>query len=358
MLTTLFSFIVVIGIIVFVHEFGHFIAAKLSGVRVEIFSLGFPPKMIGKKIGDTEYQLAWIPLGGFVKMTGMIDESMDDDFDPEDPMCFVAQPFYKRAFIITAGVIMNFILGFVIYTGITWSEGVGTITENIIDQVVPGSIAEVGGILPGDRIIEVDGVQVTSWEELTQEIRNNPGEEINVKWMRDDIEYSELLIPEPRPSLNFKTGRRDTVGQLGIGGLIEVEPVSFISSIGYGFTKVIGILELNYISVKWLVTGQAKIRELSGPIGIAKMSGDSVRSGFAVFFGFIAYISISIGFLNILPIPMLDGGHLFFMIIEAIIRRPIPEKVKMNLMKVGLAALLLLIIVVSYHDIVRFFISN
>ena len=200
---TLFSFIIVIGVIVFVHEFGHFIAAKLSGVRVEIFSLGFPPKMIGKKIGETEYQLAWIPLGGFVKMSGMMDESFDDEFDPDDPHGFVAQSFMKRVFIITAGVIMNFILAFVLYTGLTMVEGVGTVTGNTITQVSQNSPAEELGIRENDKIIEINNTAVEDWNSLTDLIRANPGVPIDIKWISDDSLHSGVITPESKPALNF-----------------------------------------------------------------------------------------------------------------------------------------------------------
>ncbi len=357
-MTTILSFIVVIGIIVFVHEFGHFIAAKLSGVRVEIFSLGFPPKMIGKKIGETEYQIAWIPLGGFVKMSGMIDESFDEDFDPNDPRTFVAQPLPKRIFIITAGVLMNFLLGFLIYSMVTWSEGTGTIKGTVISDVAKESPAYEAGIRPGDEITEIGGQTLDEWESLTNIVREHPNKPINVKWKSEGGVESALITPEAKPIMNIETGERDTVGQLGIVGTLEMEPVGFFTALTYGAAQTAGVLHLNVISIKWLVTGKAKIRDLSGPIGIAKMSGDSARSGLSTFVVFIAYISISIGFLNILPIPMLDGGHLVFMLVEAVIRKPIPIKLKMNLMKIGLAALLALILIVSYHDILRFFISK
>lgn len=357
-MTTIISFIIVIGIIVFFHEFGHFIAAKLSGVRVEIFSLGFPPKMIGRKIGETEYQIAWIPLGGFVKMSGMLDESFDDDFDADDPRVFINQSFARRVFIITAGVLMNFILAFLIYSVLTATQGIPTMSSAGIDIVESGSPAESVGIMSGDQIVEIAGKEINEWMELTQTIQQHPAEPIGIKWLRDDSLYSAVITPAVRPSLNLDTGTRDSVGYIGVSGIIEMNPVSPLLAVGYGAVQVIGVLHLNVISLKWLITGKAKIKELSGPLGIAKMSGDSVRGGITSFISFIAFISVSIGFLNILPIPMLDGGHLLFMIIEGIIGRPIPEKIKINLMKVGLAALLLLIIVVSYHDIIRFYLTK
>jgi len=349
---TIASFIIVIGIIVFVHELGHFLAAKLSGVRAEVFSLGFPPKIISRKFGETEYQICWIPLGGYVKMSGMMDESFDDDFDKDDPRGFIAQSFIKRVFIITAGVIMNGILAFVIYTTITFSEGVVASVESTITLVAPDSPAEGVGMLPGDVLKSIDGVDA-EWGELTRIISAHPDDPIEITWLRNDSLYRSMITPLSKPSINFDTGERDTIGQIGVGGTKVMMDVTFVKAIGYGAAQVVGIVNLNIISLRWLLTGKAKVKELSGPLGIAKMSGDSARSGILDFLTFIAYISVSIGFLNILPIPMLDGGHLAFMIIEAVIRRPIPEKIKINLMKAGMAALLLLIIMVSYHDIIR-----
>ncbi len=353
--TTLISFVIVIGIIVFFHEFGHFIAAKLSGVRVEVFSLGFPPKMLGRKYGETEYQLAWIPLGGYVKMTGMLDESFDDEFNPNDPKAFANKNFLRRAFIITAGVLMNMSLAFLIYASIIYIEGLGTIPDTSVSEVSAGSPAESAGIVPGDVIVAVAGQPVEEWSQLTDLVRASPNKPIPVSWQRGDSLLERIITPMAAPAFNFDTSERDTVGQLGVQGTLVMEPVALPTAVFYGAAQVVGVIELNVISIKLLITRKAGISDLSGPIGIAKMSGDRARSGLVSFISFIAFISIAIGFLNILPIPMLDGGHLAFMVIEAVIRRPIPVKAKEYMMKAGLAALLLLIIVVSYHDIVRVF---
>lgn len=355
---TILSFIVVIGIIIFVHELGHFLAAKLSGVRVEIFSLGFPPKMISKKVGETEYQIAWIPLGGFVKMTGMLDESLDDDFDPEDSKAFINKPFINRVFIITAGVIMNFALGYLIYLIVIMTMGMGTIEGTQINMVSPGSPAEIAGIIQGDKIVEIDGTPINQWDELTGIVRQHPGDSIVVNWLRGDSLYSATIVPISVPAINAETGDRDSVGQLGVLGTIVRQPVSFIAAFVYAGQNVWMDIDRSITTVTWLVTGQAGIKDLSGPLGIAKMSGDSARSGFVSFIIFIAFISVSIGFLNILPIPALDGGHLLFMVIEGIIRRPIPVKVKSIVIWGGLASLLLLMITVSYYDVIRVFFSN
>lgn len=358
MLTTIISFVVVVGVIVFVHELGHFLAAKLSGVRVETFSLGFPPKLWSRKHGETEYQICWIPLGGFVRMSGMSDESFDEEYDKDDPRGFDRQSFMKKVFIITAGVIMNMILGFVIYTGITWHYGVGRMAGTTLTVVSEDYPAAAAGIEVGDRIVEIDGRKIESWDDLTEIVRVHPGEPLAVNWLRDDSLFSATLTPKPTPEFDVSSARTDTVGKIGVLGTVITESVGPFGAAVYGVKQVGQIIRLNAVSFGALLTGRAKIKELTGPLGIAKMSGESARSGMTGFLAFIGMISISIGFLNVLPIPMLDGGHLVFIVIEGIIRREIPVKVKTYLLKAGLAALILLVLVVSYHDVIRFYLGG
>ncbi len=353
-LSTILSFIVVIGIIVFVHELGHFLAAKLSGVRVDVFSLGFPPQMISKKVGETEYQLAWVPLGGYVKIYGMLDESLEEDVDPHDPRGFQSKPFISKIFIISAGVIMNVVLAFFIFTLLTLTNGISRLTGTTLTYVDEGSPAAEVGIVEGDRIIKINGIDINKWEDLTNSVRQSPGEPIPIAWEHGDTLLNSIITPNAVPDFNLDEARTDTVGKIGVLGSYVTEAVGPIRAMGNGVVQVLWIIKLNVVSVKALVTGGAHIKELTGPLGIAKLSGDSARSGVANFLSFIAMISVSIGFLNILPIPMLDGGHLVFIVIETIIRRPIPDNIKINLIRAGMAALLLLIVVVSYNDILRF----
>lgn len=355
---TILSFIVVVGVIVFVHELGHFLAAKLCGVRVEVFSLGFPPRLWSRKVGETEYQIAWVPLGGFVKMSGMSDESFDADYDPNDPRGFEAQPFIRKFFIITAGVLMNILLGCLIYGALAWAEGVGRITGTTLTMVSDEYPAAAAGLTVGDKVIEVAGEKVESWDQLTKSVRKHPGLPISISWLRGDSLMSAEVTPRPTPEFNIGRTQTDTVGKIGIVGTVTVEGVGPVEAAYYGAEQVWLVLRLNAVSLAVLVTGRASIKELTGPLGIAKMSGESARSGAATFFSFIGLISVSIAFLNMLPVPMLDGGHLAFSIIEGVTRRRIPEKVKVSLLKVGLAALILLMVVVSYHDIIRFYLGG
>ncbi len=355
MLTTIVSFIIAIGIIIFIHEFGHFLAAKLSGVRVEVFSLGFPPKIFSRKMGETEYQLAWIPLGGYVKMSGMIDESFDEDFDPNDPRGFMSQPLIRRVFILVAGVLMNILLGFAIYSAVTWYSGVGKMTGTTVTMVSPDYPAAEAGLKPGDNIFEVNGEAVKDWTALTEAIRGRAGIPTLIRWQRGDSIIAREIVPRPTPDIDLNTMETDTVGKIGVVGSFVTESVGPFSALKYGAIEVWWVLKMSWKTLIALVSGKAKIDQVMGPIGILKMSGDTARGGFISFVSFIAMVSVSIGFLNIMPIPMLDGGHLIFILIEAVIGRPLSGKLKYNLMKVGLAALLLFITIVSYHDILRLF---
>lgn len=352
---TIISFIIVIGIIVFIHELGHFIAAKLSGVRVEEFSLGFPPKMISRKVGETEYQLAWIPLGGYVKLSGMLDESLDENYNPDDPRGFMKQPLIRKVFIIVSGVLMNLLLAWIIYSGLIIYQGVGTLSGTTITMVSPDFPAAEAGIIPGDRIVEINGRQVDDWQQMTEEIRQLAGIPTTVSWFREDSLMTAEIMPKPMPDLNLTTMKIDTVGKIGVMGTIVSEPVGPLTAIGYGALQVFWIQELSFKSLVAIITSKVSIREIAGPIGIARMSGETARSGLLSFLGFIAMISSAVAFMNILPIPMLDGGHLIFIFIEAAIRRPIPEKLKINLIRLGFAAIILLLIVVSYNDVIKIF---
>ena len=350
---SILAFIVVLGIIVFVHELGHFLAAKIVGIRVESFSLGFPPKMVGKKIGDTEYMISWVPLGGYVKMAGMIDESLNDKPLTGAPWEFMSKNFFQKVFAISAGVLMNFILAFALYSGITFIWGVGEIGPAVVGQVDPTMPANSAGIVSGDLIIEVAGFNIDEWNDLTGIIHSRPDQDIEVVWMRGDSMMSAVIHTVAR---NVPVeGGIEEMGMIGIGPELEMRRVGLLASIAQGAGATYYIGRATVEGIKMLIMGEANIKDFVGPIGIVHYSGETARSGLAVFLGFIALISVNIGFLNILPIPALDGGHLVYIVIEAIIRRPIATKVKLIIQQVGMALLLLLILVISYNDIVRFF---
>ncbi len=351
MILTLLAFIAVLGIIIFVHELGHFLAAKLAGIRVETFSLGFPPKLFSKKIGDTEYVLAWIPLGGYVKMAGMIDESLEDKPLTGEPWEFMSKSFLQKVFVISAGVIMNFLLGILIYFTLTWAIGIAQVKDPVVGYVVKDYPAALAGIEVGDRILKINGDSIATWQQLTEIIHPRAGDTLEIIWQRGDQSFTDRLVPQGR-----EVSRGDStyfVGAIGINPQPRFEPVGLVRSFWHGFEITGFIIAQSLTAVKMLVFGQASLNDVAGPIGIAQLSGETIRSGWADYISFIAQISVSIGLLNILPFPVLDGGHLIFISLEAILRRPISTKVKLTVQKIGLALLLAFFLLVSYHDILR-----
>jgi len=355
MLFTLLSFVVVVGIIIFVHELGHFLAAKMMGIKVIRFSLGFPPKLYGKQIGETEYCICWVPLGGYVKMAGMLDESFEDeDAIKGEPWEFESKNALQKAFVICAGVLMNFILGMVIFSAITGLSGVPEAKEPLIGEVVVGYPAEQAGVLSGDRVTEVNGTAVDSWDEIVQIIHNLEAEQpLTLHIDREGEEVSATMVARQEKSMI--DGEIRLISKVGINPHLTTRPASTREVLISGPASTWALIKMSALTIRMLVTGDASVRDLAGPLFIAQMSGRTARSGTLDFLGFIGFISVNIGFLNILPIPVLDGGHLVYILVEAIFRRKIPFTVKLRIQQVGLALLLLLMVVVFYSDIMRIF---
>lgn len=345
-------FIAVIGPVILLHEFGHFISAKLVGIRVERFSIGFPPRMVGKKIGDTDYCLSWLPFGGYVKMAGMIDESLDN---PEAmtgaPDEFISKNAAQKIFVITAGVLMNLIMAAGIYTAVTMFEGVPEAREPVADTISPGMPADHAGILPGDRITTVDGQRITTWNQLTDVIYASPNKPLDMVWEHQGATREATVTPVLK-KWPIKGSVRE-VGLIGITPRYSYRPAGFFEAIGNGFMLTYNNTMLGVMSVGMLVTGKASVKDLGGPIQIAKMSGELARGGFVALLTWIAFISINIGLLNILPVPALDGGHLVLVLIEAVRRKPITVKIKVIVQQVGMVLLLALMGLALWNDVGR-----
>lgn len=350
MITTLVSFIVVIGIIILVHELGHFLAARMSGIRVKTFSIGFGPAAWKTVRGDTEYRLAWFPLGGYVQMAGMIDESLDsEDAITGAPDEFMSKNTLQKAFVICAGVIMNMLLAIVIYVFIAWVWGVAVPdSQPIIGGLVKDMPAMQAGLEAGDLILEVEGQTIDSWSALASEIHSYPGQEITLLLERSGDVLS--IQATPQSGVLPDVGR---VGLLGIEPAYEVMRVGLVEGLVAGVSKTWQVMRMASQTITSLLTAQAGLKDLGGPILIAQLSGESARGGLMAFLGFIAFISVNIGFLNILPIPVLDGGHLVYILIEAVIRRPLPTRAKLWIQQAGMVLLLLVMLIVMKNDIQR-----
>ncbi|HEX9020159.1 MAG TPA: RIP metalloprotease RseP [Nitrospirota bacterium] len=423
---TLVYFLIVIGILVFVHEFGHFIMAKRAGVRVEKFSLGMGPKIYGYKKGDTEYLISALPLGGYVKMAG---ENPDEE-PTGAPDEFQSKTVWQRAKIAATGPLTNIVLAFLLMP-LVFLIGTYTVGSVRVGYVERGSAAESAGFMTGDIFEKINGRAITDWEKAEMLIAVNPDTNITVVIDRHGEKKSLVLRPKLDPERKIgvsglypdfpvevgklmpglpaeKAGLQVNDKIVAIDGLriyywnqfsttikesqgkeleitierngktislqatpilkegrylIGVEPLmrlvfkqyGFLESLRLGFDKTLESMDLTLITLRKLLTFNLSIKTLGGPVMIAQMSGKAAAAGMSSFIYFLAMISISLGILNLLPIPVLDGGLILFLVIEAVRRKPVSRKVMERAQAVGAAVLITLIAVVSYNDIMRAF---
>jgi regulator of sigma E protease len=443
-------FAITIGILVFIHEFGHFAAAKLSGMRVDVFAIGFGKRLFGwnKKSGfsfgelpkdfdgegKTDYRLSLLPLGGYVKIAGMIDESMDTSFAEKEPQPyeFRAKPLWAKVFVITAGVFMNLMLAWVIFWGANFFQGKPITPTTTIGYVQPESSADSAGFKTDDKIISVNGKTVSNWEQLRADIFvNTLGENLNVKVLRDgkdvnlfvarkfipdDESKGMFLIPEgvkpaigevlkdsPAATAGLKTGDillslndtalytpkqmigiisthanvplpiellrgKDTLsltvtpakdGKIGamlgevFTGATTMHTYGFFESIYLGWKDIEKITILTFQMMGKVFAGNIEVgKAFGGPIKIAQIAAKSADNGISSFLYFLALLSLSLAILNIMPFPVLDGGHLVMILIEGITKKEIPIKIKMAIQNTGLVLLLLLMAFIIYNDII------
>ena len=431
-MTTLISFLVVLGILVFIHELGHFIMAKLSGVGVLKFSLGFGPKIIGIKRGETEYLISALPLGGYVKMVG---ESTDEEVSQEDnEKSFANKPLSKKAAIVAAGPLMNLVLAFVLLP-LIYLIGIQIPAyldkEPIIGYVVKGEIADKAGLRKGDIILSIDDESIKNWEELNTAIISNPNRSLKLKIKRDGALKEILFTPEassrtgggiagflppmspavgglnkglPAEKAGLKIG--DTI--LAVNGVkidhwielqqaiqnkkaeeklllikrgnetftvgikpelnedikayvIGISPLQETITRRYGpvgavieGTKKMGELTImTFVIIKKLFFGEISIKTLGGPLMIAQVAGQAAESGLTALLSLTAFLSLQLGILNLLPIPVLDGGFFVFFGIEALRGKPLSEKVMTIVQNIGIGLLVLLMVFVTYNDVMR-----
>ncbi len=431
---TLIYFLIVIGILVFVHEFGHFIMAKAAGVRVEKFSLGFGPKLVGYKKGDTEYMISALPLGGYVKMAG---ENPDEEpTGARDE--FQAKPVWQRVIIAVTGPVTNIVLAFALMPAVffigakvpayldeparigwvetgsaaykagfergdliqemksrdvdNWTKALSIIAANpnteldvrvkraglektlrlipeadprtgvgeagllpeippIIGSVSPGMPAEKAGLKPGDTILSVNGSPVVHWIQFSQAIRQNVGKEITINVKRDNEVLSVVVTPEKSETLGY--------GIIGVAQDLKTVTKRFgvAESIKKGFSNTMDLFGLTIDVLKRLFSFKLSIKSLGGPIMIAQLSGQAAQSGLADFLRLMSFISLQLGILNLLPIPVLDGGLVLFLIIEAVRKKPLSRRAMEIAQSIGFAALITLFAIISYNDVMRLFVK-
>jgi len=446
---TLAVFVVVIGVLIFVHELGHFVVAKAVGVQVLRFSLGFGRPIVQFVRGETEYWISWIPLGGYVKMAGLEDEGMAGDLEggksatPVDPArAFDKKPLWARIAVILAGVTMNFLFAVAVYSGLaftgtldsattqvdtvratdlpaavapvttlrrgdritavngdsvrTWTDLVEALISApsplridvagrgepivltlppppsdtadryalaraltvylppVLATVAPGSPAARAGLEPGDRLVRVGSDTVASWNDFARIARASPDRPIQVLVARGDSLFTVTVTPERRTEQDPVSKESRVFGMIGVGAVRPAVPGHGIfSALSVGWHESTQRLGQVLSSLKRLLVGQASPRELGGPITIAQLSGQAARIGINVLLGFMAFLSINLAVLNLLPIPVLDGGQLMFLVAEGIRRRPLSLQLRLRLTQFGFAVIAALMLFVIGNELYR-----
>ena len=352
---TLVSTIVVLGVLIFVHELGHFIFAKLFKVGVEKFSLGFGPKLIGKKIGETEYLVSVFPLGGYVKMVG---ENADGELCPEDQArSFAAKPPLQRIAIVAAGPVFNLLFAYLIFV-VVFLIGVPSVTTRI-GEVVEGKPAARAGVKPGDLITSINGSRVSRWDDFAKAIAESKGTPVAIRVMRGTALLSFTIVPENRTAKNI-FGEAVTSPVIGVvaAGETVVDRFGPGEAFVKGSLQTLNVVELTVLSLVKLVERAIPLETIGGPIMIAKMAGQQAAAGGVNLLAFMALLSINLGVLNLLPVPILDGGHLFFYFWEFIFRKPVSMKTREIAQQVGLVLLIGLMVLAFYNDIARYFLGQ
>ncbi len=455
LLINVLAFIIVIGVLVFIHELGHFLAARMTGMRADIFSIGMGSRMMGwnRKTGftfgklpegielgpDTDYRLCWLPIGGYVRILGMIDESFDTEFaaKPPQPYEFRSKKNWQKAFVLSAGVIMNILFAIAVFTGLLLVNGTDLPRSTTIAWVEPGTTGERAGLMVGDSIERIDGVAMNNWGDVVDALARTTsgtrvvdvrrgaalvsvqmtsddivrgladqkglGLDIGVKLAlgaispgspasRADLKAGDTVIraeaQEIRAVRQFQTIIRSNAGRsitldlkrgdslttstvavgadstIGVAlagaysGPIDHKDYSVFEALGDGVKGVVGTIDIIWSTLKRVFMGVvAADKALGGPLTIAMQAGQSLGAGAVPFLSFMALISVSLAFMNVLPLPGLDGGHLLIVGIESVIGRELSTKVKMRIQQVGVFLLLALMAGILFMELRKIFFS-
>lgn len=359
-LLTLLAFLAVLGPLVFVHEYGHYIVGRWCGVKADIFSIGFGRKIIGwtDKRG-TEWKIGWLPLGGYVQFAGDRDAVSQPDAAwrdlPADERAhsFPAQPVWKRAAIVAAGPVTNFLFAILILGGFAWAYG-QSVTPPVVGQVLGGSAASAAGLQSGDRIVSIDGRAMEVFSDIPMAVAHRANEPVELVIARGGATETVALTPK----LMREKDRFGNVYERGLIGIAPGKPVirdvSLIEAPLVGARQTWQIVRQTGEVLGQFLTGRRSVTELSGPLKIAKVSGEAATLGLTSLVLFTAFVSINLGFINLLPLPMLDGGHLLFYAYEAVRRRPAPQEAQEWAFRFGFAAIVTLMLVVTFNDLGSF----
>lgn len=341
MILSLIAVIFTFGIVITLHEFGHFILCKLLKVKVEEFSFGFGKPIFSKQIGETLYAIRWIPLGGYVKPKGEdITEVKGDDDE------YFSKKWYERILIVLAGPAMNYFLSFVIFFFVIYFVGKPVPSDKaIIGNLAPNYPAQIAGLKEGDKIVKINSQKITSWQEMSKYIHESPEKEIEIEYVRDNKTYKVKLKPVKSP---------DGRGLIGIGPVAEYKHVGVLKAINYSLYQ---LWYWTSFTVETLARNIYKMEkpDVAGPIGIITIVAKAAHSDFADFMFLVGLISIAVGFFNLLPLPLLDGGHAVLYFFEGLFRKKLTPNIIKYVNSTGIALLLSILIFATYNDIMRIY---
>ena len=343
MLLTIVSAVFVFGLLVLVHEWGHFITAKMTNMRVDEFAIGFGPKLISWQKGETLYALRAIPLGGFNRIAGMdLDEEENDAGD----RAYFKRPIWARMIVILAGSVMNFVLPVILFFLIFLCVGVQTpSTEPIVGAVMANRPAASAGLMAGDRITSINGQTINEWANISEVFKDSAGKPFEVTYLRGDESRHTTVIPVLDESSNRVV--------IGIQGSVISQEVSIGEAASLSVEKTWRIFKAMLEALAMLVTKEGASSELSGPIGVAQMAGEVAQHGFIPLLNFAAFLSLNLGIVNLLPVPALDGGHFITLVIEAVRGKQMSKKAMYYIQAVGVVILMSLMIFATFNDITR-----
>lgn len=341
-LITIIGAILIFSVIIFVHELGHFLTARIFGVTVHEFAVGMGPAIWKKQGRQTLYSVRAIPMGGFCQMEGEDDDSQEEGaFRKKKPLF--------RIVILAAGASMNLILGFVVVLGLVIHSAAanGGIASTTVDRVLPeSSVAEF--LQPGDKITEINGKNVHIMRDLSFALSQNGNQEATLTIRRGDETITRTFTP-------METTHEDGSKGYLVGFNVAIKPAGFFAVLHEAFFQTVWMAKLVLVSLKMLLQGQADINDLSGPVGVVSTMTEVAQSGWLDLLFFGAFLAVNIGIMNLLPLPALDGGRIFFTLIEMIVGKPIPPEKEGWVHAAGFALLILLMLYVTFHDIVRLF---
>lgn len=353
-LSSIITFLVVLGVLVFVHEFGHYIVARMCGVQVQTFSLGFGPRLLSKKVGPTEYCLSVIPLGGYVRLLG--DDPKEEVSPEEQGRSFLAQSVKKKIAIVVAGPLFNLLLALFIFVGV-FMAGVPILTSDV-GEVQAESAAAQGGMMSGDRVVSIEGKPISQWEEIRETLQKSGGKELRFVVERDGKQVDLKITPTMKETKDV-LGDTHPLWLIGIlpKGSHIIKHYDPLTAAYMGARRTWDMIALNVVGIFRLIQGRIPSDSIGGPILIAQMAGQQANEGVMNVVLFIAILSINLGIINLFPIPILDGGHLVFFIIEGILGRPLSLKKREIAQQVGLFIIISLMVFAFYNDIMRFFVK-